>query len=162
MGVEIERRFLVTGPGWRDDARASRSLRQAYLAVTPAAVIRVRVEDGAAAWLTIKSGNVGIARAEFEYPMPVEDALNIFAIRTGALIEKRRYEVLYRGLCWEVDVFAGALAPLVIAEIELTSERQSIETPGWVGREITDDGRYANASLAMNGLPGDFRAVGET
>jgi adenylate cyclase len=159
MGVEIERRFLVTGPGWQDDARASRSLKQAYLAVTPAAVIRARVEEGAAAWLTIKSGNVGVVRAEFEYPVPVADALNILEMRTGALIEKQRYDVLYRGLRWEVDVFAGALAPLVIAEIELVNERQGFETPSWVGTEITDDGRYANASLALNGLPSDFRAV---
>lgn len=161
MGVEIERRFLVSGTGWRQQAEAPRQFRQAYLANTAAVVVRVRVDADAAAWLTIKSSNAGMARAEFEYAVPVADALQLVEMRTGALIEKQRFVVLVASERWEVDVFAGVLAPLVIAEIELTDEGQAFERPAWLGAEITDDGRYSNASLALNGLPSDFTSAGK-
>lgn len=70
MGIEIERRFLVAGPGWTASASGVRALSQAYLAATPAAAIRVRTEGDTAAWLTVKSGNAGLVRAEFEYEIP--------------------------------------------------------------------------------------------
>lgn len=160
MGVEIERRFLVASADWRAGAEAPRQFRQAYLAMTARAVIRVRIDGDDAAWLTIKSANAGMARAEFEYPVPVADALKLIDMRSGTLIEKQRFIVPAGGARWEVDVFRGALAPLVIAEIELDDERQAFEHPAWLGQEITEDGRYANASLALNGLPDDFDAGG--
>ena len=153
MAIEIERRFLTAGADWRRGAEASRKIRQAYLAVTPAASVRVRIANDAAAALTIKSGKAEIERAEFEYPIPVADAEELMAMRTGAVIEKQRYLLIVGGLRWEIDVFSGALAGLVIAEIELDDKDQEFERPDWLGEEITDDGRYANASLAVNGLP---------
>ena len=162
MGQEIERRFLVAASGWRIAAEAPRRLAQAYLAITPAAAIRVRIKEETAAWLTIKSSNTGMTRAEFEYPIPVSDAQKLLGLRIGELIEKERFAVLWRGSRWEVDVFGGALAPLMIAEIELTHEQESFDPPDWLGAEITDDGRYANASLAIHGLPSDFAGGGRT
>jgi adenylate cyclase len=156
MGVEIERRFLVAGAEWRENAEAPRHFRQAYLAMTAGAAIRVRIDGDAAAWLTIKSANAGRVRAEFEYAVPVADALTLIDMRTGTLIDKQRFIVPVSGMRWEVDVFSGALAPLVIAEIELDDESQAFECPAWLGAEVTDDGRYANASLALHGLPDDF------
>jgi adenylate cyclase len=161
MGLEIERRFLVAGTGWRAQAEPPRHLRQAYLANSSAAAIRVRVDGDTAAWLTIKSGNAGMVRAEFEYAVPVADALQLIGMRIGTLIEKQRFVVALAGVRWEVDIFAGSLAPLVIAEIELTDQRQSFERPDWLGAEITDDRRYSNASLALNGLPDDFAVGGK-
>lgn len=156
MGIEIERKFLVTGPEWKREAVASRDLRQAYMAVTSEAAIRIRIEDESAAWLTIKSAGAGIARAEFEYAIPVADAEQILALRTGGIIEKRRHIVPAGDARWEIDVFVGGLAGLVIAEIELNRTDQAIPQPHWLGEEITGDARFSNANLAMKGLPEGF------
>jgi adenylate cyclase len=157
MGVEIERRFLVKSSGWRSRSTGSSVLRQVYLAVTPAAAIRIRLDGEGCAWLTIKSGSAGIARAEFEYSIPSDDAETLLKMRTGHLIAKERFIVPAGTRRWEIDVFAGELAPLVIAEIELDDPQESFGRPDWLGAEITEDGRYSNASLALNGLPADFQ-----
>ena len=153
MAIEIERRFLVASGGWAARAEPSHSIRQAYLAATPDAAIRIRVIDDASAFLTIKSGKAGIERAEFEYPIPVADAEELIEMRTGAIIEKRRHRFAADGGQWEIDVFGGELDGLVIAEIELETQDRAFDRPEWLGKEITEDGRYSNASLALNGLP---------
>lgn len=68
----------------------------------------------------------------------------------GGKIEKTRYKVAYAGNVWEVDEFAEANAGLVIAEVELSSEKQTIQLPPWVGTEVTTDRRYYNAYLAQH------------
>jgi adenylate cyclase len=49
-----------------------------------------------------------------------------------------------------VDVFEGDNAGLVIAEIELKDINEPFARPGWLGKEVTDDPRYYNVSLAGN------------
>ena len=55
----------------------------------------------------------------------------------------------------ELDVFGGTLDGLVIAEVEFdsTSAMDAFAPPAWFDREVTDDGAYTNASLALHGLP---------
>lgn len=154
MAQEIERKFLVSGSGWRDAAESSRMFRQAYLARTGAASVRVRIVDEAEAFLTIKSATPGRARAEFEYPIPVADARALLALRTGRVIEKRRYRVRAGASSWEVDVFAGDYAGLVIAEIELPAIEAPFDRPAWLGAEVTDDPRYYSADLATRDSEG--------
>ncbi len=153
MAVEIERRFLVEGRDWDSGAEAPSRIRQAYLALTPGAAVRIRIKDDKTAFLTIKSAGAGVERAEFEYAIPVDDAEELMALRTGGIIEKRRHDVFVGGAHWEVDVFGGELAGLVIAEIELEDKDHCFDRPHWLSKEVTDDVRYSNASLAMKGLP---------
>lgn len=153
MGAEIERKFLVRGDGWRASADAGSRLRQAYLASTGSAAIRVRIKDETEAFLTIKSAKPGLSRDEFEYSVPVEDARAMLALRVGEVIEKTRYRVPAGELTWEIDVFAGAHTGLTVAEIELPDEAADFARPGWLGDEITHDKRYYNASLALDGVP---------
>jgi len=152
MGIEIERKFLVAGNDWQAGADEGRSIRQAYLANGGAASVRIRVlgdRGGKSARLTIKSRGGGLSRAEFEYPVPVADALELMALRSGNVIEKTRYRVpAGPDRVWEVDVFAGVHAGLVLAEIELGAEDELFERPDWLGEEVTGDPRYANAALA--------------
>jgi adenylate cyclase len=54
-----------------------------------------------------------------------------------------------RDLTWEIDVFEGRNTGLVVAEVELRHEKQSVQLPQWVGQEITSQNRYSNASLAL-------------
>lgn len=151
MGVEIERKFLVAGEAWRDEVVKHSDIRQVYLAVNDRNTVRIRIKD-ATAFLTIKSAAPTLSRAEFEYPIPLADAEALLAMRSGRLIEKRRHIVPHGALRWEIDVFSGELAGLVIAEIELPSEDAAFARPAWLGEEVTGDPRYANASLATRGL----------
>jgi len=74
-------------------------------------------------------------------------------MRTGHIIEKQRHIVSVTNARWEIDVFSGALAGLVIAEIELPDRNAQFKRPDWLGEEITSDKRYSNANLAIHGLP---------
>ena len=145
MGVEIERKFLVVGTGWRTARPAH--VRQGYLGRDARCTVRVRVVAERAT-LTIKGPTVGATRSEFEYPIPVDEAVELLGLRDGAIVEKRRHAVELDGLVWEVDEFLGENAGLVVAEVELESEGQAVVPPPWVGQEVTDDPRYANAALA--------------
>jgi CYTH domain-containing protein len=152
MATEIERRFLVNTPAWRDDTTRTRHLVQGYLAREDGIAVRLRLVDDQA-WLTIK-GPGGLVRPEFEYGIPpTEAAAMLDAMCAGRRIAKTRYDVPHGGLMWEVDVFEGALAGLIIAEVELPTACYPVSLPDWVGREITGDTRYANAVLASAEAP---------
>jgi adenylate cyclase len=98
--------------------------------------------------LTIKGRTVGATRAEWEYPIPMEDAHAFLdSLCEKPLIEKRRHRIPYAGMVWEVDEFLGENAGLVVAEIELESEHQEFSRPEWIGEEVTQDPRYFNANL---------------
>ncbi|MFP5504791.1 MAG: CYTH domain-containing protein [Gammaproteobacteria bacterium] len=153
MAIEIERKFLVVNDTWRAVADAGMRLRQGYLSrVTGADAVRssVRVRtDGERAFLNIKSATLGIRRQEYEYPIPLADAEAMLAeLCVGAVVEKTRYHVPAGAHVWEIDVFAGDNAGLVVAEIELGDESESFQRPGWLGEEVSDDPRYYNVCLA--------------
>jgi adenylate cyclase len=146
VGVEIERKFLLVGDAWRALGTPS-LLRQGYLNADPARTVRVRIE-GQGALLTIKSKNVGAARGEWEYPIPLADAAELLDhVCERPLIEKYRRRIVFQGHTWEVDEFLGENAGLAVAEIELSSEGEGFARPDWIGEEVTGDPRYYNSSL---------------
>ncbi|HEX7375283.1 MAG TPA: CYTH domain-containing protein [Steroidobacteraceae bacterium] len=148
MPVEIERKFLVSGDAWRRSVSRSERFGQGYLATTPSSSIRVRLGEGRA-WLGIKGRVVGMSRAEYEYEIPVAEASEILRdYCADGRLEKIRHWVGAGGREWEIDEFLGANAGLVVAELEIESEAAEFERPAWLGREVTDDVRYYNASLA--------------
>jgi adenylate cyclase len=147
MAIEIERKFLVISEGWRPHVAGRKRLRQAYLARQGKAAVRVRMVDDASATLAIKSRGARTSRLEYEYPIPVEEALSLIELRDGALLSKVRHIVPWGAVTWEVDVFEGENAGLIIAEVELAHEQQALDLPPWVGREITHDERYYNSRL---------------
>ena len=148
MAVEIERKFLVQGDAWRRGAQGVRYV-QGYLNRDKARTVRVRIA-GTQGFLTVKGQSVGATRAEFEYPIPVEDAQALLALSDGPCIDKTRYCVPLDGVVWEVDVFAGDNAGLVVAEVELPSEDAPFTRPSWLGAEVTHDARYFNSSLSRH------------
>ncbi|MFN3303494.1 MAG: CYTH domain-containing protein [Roseateles sp.] len=149
MGIEIERKFLVAGDGWRAQAGSATRFSQGYLSRDPARTVRVRIA-GERAFLTIKGATTGATRAEFEYAVPLADAQQLLALADGPVVEKIRHLCVLDGLTWEVDEFLGANAGLVVAEIELQSEEQVFTRPTWLGDEVTGDARYVNANLAVH------------
>ena len=149
MATEIERKYLVNGNEWREGAGKGLLCRQGYLSLDKERVVRIR-RIGEAAYLTIKGLRQGIACPEYEYAIPVEDAEEMLENTCiKPLIEKIRYEVKYKGLVWEIDEFAGDNLGLIIAEVELESESQTVYLPPWVGEEVSNDRRYANAALVV-------------
>ncbi|KRG46759.1 CYTH domain protein [Stenotrophomonas panacihumi] len=156
MGIEIERKFLVTGEGWRDAAHAVVPMAQGYINDAAAmdsgaqkASVRVRIQ-GEAAYLNLKSRELGHTRQEFDYPIPVDDARALLALCVGGLVDKRRHLVRQGNHLWEVDEFLGENAGLVVAEIELDHADEAFERPAWLGEEVTDDVRYYNLALAAH------------
>lgn len=148
MGIEIERKFLVCDNSWRD-AAVGTDYKQGYLAVVPRCSVRVRVADDEA-WLTVKSGDGGLTRQEYEYPVPREDAEGMLALCEPVVISKTRYLVTCGDHRWEIDEFHGDNAGLVVAEIELSREDEPFEKPRWLGKEVSDDLRYYNAALSSH------------
>lgn len=154
MAEEIERKFLVVSDGWKALAESSALLRQGYLSSNAKATVRVRTWDDKKAKLTLKGALQGMVRAEYEYEIPMADALQMLAMAEPHVLEKRRHLVPFGGLVWEVDVFEGRHEGLVIAEVELKHVDQAVALPDWVGAEVTHDDRYYNASLSRSsGLP---------
>ncbi len=152
MGIEIERKFLVTDDSWKATAGEGLVCRQGYLCSGDGKTVRVRV-IGEKAFLTIKGPTNGISRSEFEYDIPAGDAEALLAL-CGDPVEKVRYFIPYAGMVWELDVFSGANEGLVMAEIELESEGQSFALPAWAGEEVSGDFRYYNAYLAKHPFTG--------
>ena len=148
MGVEIERKFLLAGDGWRALGQPT-LLRQGYLSSDPARVVRVRVA-GDQAYMTIKGRSVGATRGEWEYSIPLADANELLALCEQPIVEKFRCKIEFAGNVWEVDEFLGANQGLVVAEIELASEDQPFDKPDWIGDDVTHDARYFNSSLVRN------------
>lgn len=153
MSTEIERKFLVIGDGWRaniEGVAPGVRYRQGYLPADSSVTVRVRVA-GERGYLTIKGLHAGLSRAEFEYEIPLTDAEQMLtALCVQPVIEKTRYRVPHAGLIWEVDEFGGANAPLVLAEVELESEAQSVNAPDWIGQEVSSDVRYTNFYLSQH------------
>ena len=144
MGVEIERKFRVadtfrpTGIGIE--------MTQGYLSRDPNKTVRIRTA-GIQGFLTIKGKTEGVRRLEYEYEIPLAEAQELLALCDEPLVEKTRYVENYAGHAWEVDVFHGADAGLIVAEIELASETEAFALPPWIGAEVTGLKRYYNAAL---------------
>jgi adenylate cyclase len=150
MGLEIERKFLVSNQSWRAQVARSQVLRQGYLCDTAGqASVRVRVQ-GDEARLNIKAAVIGRARAEYDYAIPLDDALQILDGLCVGRIEKTRHWLQHAGHTWEIDEFSGDNAGMVVAEIELDSHDEPFEAPEWLGPEVTDEQRYYNHALALN------------
>jgi adenylate cyclase len=150
MGTEIERKFLVRRDRWQPDPATGTRCRQGYLVNTAGCTIRIRIA-GEVGFLTIKGPTTGISRLEFEYPIPLVDAEQLLGeFCAQPLIEKVRHLVPWAGQTWEVDVFEGDNAGLIVAEIELPDADAGFDRPPWLGEEVSHDPRYFNAALTRN------------
>lgn len=147
MGQEIEYKFLVDQKQWETLEKPTPALIiQSYLHNTSEKSVRVRVK-GTRGFLTIKGATKGVTRSEFEYEIPVSEAKEM--IRTFQLshIRKQRYEIKIDQHIWEVDVFEGALAGLILAEVEVSEEGERFTKPAWVTEDVSTNPEYYNAVL---------------
>lgn len=149
--IEIERKYLVNSLAFKDEAFTQNDIAQGYLNSNPERTVRIRVK-GNKGFITIKGmGNEsGASRLEWEQEIPVEDAKTLLKLCEKGAIEKTRYEVKSGLHIIEIDEFHGDNEGLIIAEIELENENDSIEKPSWLGKEVTGDQRYYNSYLSLN------------
>ena len=150
--TEIERKFLVKDERFKEHAIRSQYIEQGYLCKEPEKTIRIRICDEKA-FLTIKSSQLreGLAKFEWEKEIAVADARELMQLCLPGVINKTRYILPADGRAerryWEVDVFAGRLEGLVLAEIELGSEEEIFDKPEWIGEEVTGQAQYYNANM---------------
>lgn len=146
MGIEIERKFLLKNEDWRSEITSKTIIKQGYLNSQKERTVRIRVRNDKG-YITIKGKNVNATRQEFEYEIPVSDAESMLLLCEMPIIEKIRNIVLDDGNTWEIDEFEGGNKGLILAEIELDSEKEKFRLPSWIGEEVTHDTRFFNSNL---------------
>lgn len=152
--TEIERKFLVAD---LPDLAAARiePIRQGYLtALEDSVEIRVR-QKGERYFLTTKSG-AGLSRVEHEAQIDAKAFSCVWPATAARRVEKTRWTApLTDGCQFELDIFDGALSGLKLVEVEFADAQAAAAfvPPAWFGREVTDDARFSNASLAFHGAP---------
>lgn len=147
MAQEIERKFLVDGD-FKPYSFKTIRIVQGYLSSVPERTVRIRVKE-TKGFLTVKgkTDNSGVSRYEWEKEIPVDEAKELLKLCEPGVIDKSRYLVKVGAHVFEVDEFYGENEGLVIAEIELKSGDEPFEKPEWLGKEVTGDACYYNASL---------------
>jgi len=152
--IEFERKFLIRAEALADllaSAYKSQEFHQGYFMADDQKCVRVR-RAGDDFLLTFKSSTGEVGKAfEDEMAITPERGMRLLA-QCETAVQKRRYYVKRGEFTWEVDVFAGHNAGLVLAEVELDSDAASLrlsgELPSFVEREVTGDARYFNTELA--------------
>lgn len=149
MPLEIERKYLVDLEKLGTLENGNR-IKQGYLSTNKDAVVRVRVKNDKA-YLTIKGSNIGATRLEFEYEIEVVEANEMLdKLCQKPVIDKTRYLIDYENHTFELDIFYGDNDGLVVAEVELLDENETIKLPSWIKEEVTSDERYYNSNLMKN------------
>lgn len=149
MGIEIEHKYLVNGDSYKWESAAKSEIMQGFLSRNPERTVRVRIRDNKG-FITVKGRGAGAAHPEFEYEVPLEDAMQMMTLCEPPVIVKTRYIVEDKGNRWEVDEFHDGLQGLVIAELEVPSEDYAFPLPDFVGKEVTGDPRYCNSQLGIS------------
>ena len=149
MAHEIERKFLIDKYQWEQLAKPEgKFYRQGYISKDPSKTVRVRIADDIG-FITIKGKSTGASRLEYEYQIPLADAVELLDSFCDAVITKNRYHIYCGGKLWEVDEFLNENAGLLIAEIELEAENETFDVPAWVSTEVTGDKKYYNSNLSV-------------
>lgn len=149
--LEIERKFLTKNKKWKEHIVKSEPIIQGYLAFASGNGITVRIRvTGQHGFMTFKGPRVGIARTEYEYEVPVNDAKSILQESQAPTVKKVRHTVMHDGDEWVIDVYKGSNKGLVVAEIELKSEDQPFSMPSWIKEEVSGEPPYRNSRLATN------------
>ncbi len=149
MGIEIERKFLVDEEKLRRFLGRGTSFEQGYFPTSDLTTVRIRIA-GDSAFLTIKGKTTGATRSEFEYPVPLSEAREMLDQFCDKTIIKKRYFIKQDQHTFEVDIFEGENAGLIVAEVELSSENETVNLPEWITKEVTHDSRYYNSQLLQN------------
>ncbi|PHR73255.1 MAG: adenylate cyclase [Lutibacter sp.] len=149
MQIEIERKFLVKDTSFKNKSFKCLSIKQGFLNSNKNRVVRIRIVDDKG-FITIKgkSSKNGLSRFEWEKKIPMKEAKKLLKLCEKEVIKKSRYLVKVENHTFEVDIFKGGNKGLIIAEIELSHEKESFSKPDWLGKEVTGEAKYYNSELS--------------
>ena len=155
-GLEIERKFLIAYPREQDLVGAERvEISQTYLLSEDGETHRVRrwLCDGKTRYFETKKRRItNVTCREDEKEIDEAAYMTLLTKRDPArkTVEKIRYRLPCGGHVVEIDVYPF-WQDRAIMEIELEWEDEEIDFPDGIRmiREVTDDPRYKNASLAF-------------
>jgi adenylate cyclase len=146
---EIERKFLIK----RLPVEILRSrhfqIAQGYLANEPGGRhVRLRKKARTTS-LTFKVGR-GSAREEREIRLGAKQFAILWPATRGRRLRKTRYEIPWKNLTIEIDIYHGRNRGLMVAEVEFPNQSSchKFKPPVWFGREVTGEKRYSNVRLA--------------
>ncbi len=148
MAQEIERKFLVKDDSFKAKSTNKTVIIQGFLSTIPERTVRIRI-SGRQGYITVKgiSNKSGTSRFEWEKEIDIKEAEELIKICEPGIIHKTRYNIKSGNHTFEVDVFNDDNKGLVVAEIELSSERENFKKPKWLGKEVTGDEKYYNSML---------------
>lgn len=147
--IEIERKFLVLNTNFKTEAFKHTRIIQGFLSTDKKRTVRVRLK-GDIGFLTIKgkSSKNGLSRFEWEKEISKPEVESLLGICKKGIIDKIRYEIKVDNHTFEVDEFFGKNKGLIVAEVELNSEKENFTKPEWLGKEVTGDVKYYNSQLS--------------
>lgn len=147
--IEIERKFLVKNNAFKSDAFKQTRIVQGFLSTNKKRTVRVRLK-GNTGFLTVKgaSSKNGLSRFEWEKEITKDEAESLLKLCKKGIIDKIRYEIKVDNHIFEVDEFFEDNAGLIVAEVELSTEKESFTKPNWLGKEVTGDTKYYNSQLS--------------
>jgi adenylate cyclase len=146
---EIERKYLIKQLPEKLKRHRHWPIEQGYLATEPAGrQVRLR-KKGQTASLTFKVGR-GAHREEREIKLSPKQFAALWPGTAGRRLRKVRYDVPWKNLIIEIDIYRGRHAGLVVAEVEFPDRVtcRKFKPPSWFGREVTGEKRYSNVRLA--------------
>lgn len=149
--IEIERKFLVTSKAFKDEAFKKTNIIQGFLNTDKERTVRVRLK-GNEGFITVKgkSNSDGLSRFEWEKEISKTDAEALLKLCEKGIIDKIRHEVKVGKHIFEVDEFMADNKGLIIAEVELNSENETLIKPKWLGQEVTGQIQYYNSQLSQH------------
>ena len=146
MSIEIERRFLIKNNQWKRLVLKKIDIVQSYLSSNSEGwITRIRSENNNFK-LTLKKHINNASNFEFEYEIPKKDG-EIIISKVRKVIIKERFYLVVNKRDWIIDRFKGENFPLEIAEIELNNEKETIDLPCFLSKEITNLKEYSNFEL---------------
>ncbi len=156
--VEIERRFVIDSINLNLAGYKGEHIEQGYLS-NASRIRRITSHKIQTYYHTEKSGS-GLIRKESEHTISQKEFLTFWPQTEGRRISKIRYSIPVGEYIAEVDVFGGELSGHCIVEVEFPSEVQALSfiVPDWFlagdkCKEVTENSRYSNYSLALYGWP---------
>lgn len=147
--AERERRFLVVGDAL-PTSDLSVFIEDRYLDGTSLRLRKLTAQNETVWKLTQK------VRPDPKDPAVVSitnfyltaDEYQLLSSLPAAVVSKKRTVLVFDDIRFVVDVLAGDLAGLQLAEVEVQDLEATLPRPAWLGREVTHDDRYSGGALA--------------
>ena len=89
-------------------------------------------------------------REEYNLPLSKNAYEHLKTKVDNQLITKKRYCIPFGAYTIELDLFEGALAPLILAEVEFPTEAEALAflPPEWFVKDVTYSSLYHNSYLS--------------